>query len=47
MIGLDVGLRLGFGTFDTVSSGDTSVETEEPARTARLTIGISWYAGAG
>lgn len=45
-VALDVGLRLGFGAFDTVSSSTTSVEIDEPARTARFNVGISWYAGA-
>jgi len=45
-VAFDVGLRLGFGRFDEVRSGNLTVGIDEPARTARFNLGISWFAGA-
>ena len=44
-VAFDVGLRLGFGRFDEVRSGNLTVGIDEPARTARFNLGISWFAG--
>lgn len=45
-VAVDVGLRLGFGTFDEVRSENISIAVDQPARTARVNIGISWFASA-
>ena len=45
-VAFDVGLRLGFGTFDTVRSGGAQATIDESGRTGRFNLGISWFAGA-
>lgn len=46
-LALDVGARLAFGEFISVSSGGFSEDIEEPARTVRVNLGISWFSRGG